>query len=37
VSLIEESTKGWDDYDAAGDFALDDNLAELLDSCRRGT
>jgi hypothetical protein len=32
VSLIEESLKGWEDYDAAGDFAVDDNLAELLDS-----
>jgi DNA-binding transcriptional MerR regulator len=32
VSLIEESVKGWEDYDSAGDFALDDDLVELLDS-----
>ena len=32
VSLIEESTKGWEDYDSADDFALDDDLVELLDS-----
>lgn len=32
VSLIEESAKGWEDYEAAGDFALDDDLVELLDS-----
>ena len=31
VSLIEESAKGWDDYDSAS-FALDDELVELLDS-----
>jgi DNA-binding transcriptional MerR regulator len=32
VSLIEESSKGWEDYDSAADFALDDDLVELLDS-----
>jgi DNA-binding transcriptional MerR regulator len=32
VSLIEESLKGWQDYDSANAFALDDDLAELLDS-----
>jgi DNA-binding transcriptional MerR regulator len=32
VSLIEESLKGWEDYDFADDFALDDDLVELLDS-----
>ena len=32
VSLIEESAKGWEDYDSADDFALDDDLVELLDS-----
>ncbi|HZC69897.1 MAG TPA: MerR family transcriptional regulator [Jatrophihabitans sp.] len=32
VSLIEESDKGWEDYDSAEDFALDDELVELLDS-----
>jgi DNA-binding transcriptional MerR regulator len=32
VSLIEESLAGWEDYDAAGDFALEDDLVELLDS-----
>jgi DNA-binding transcriptional MerR regulator len=32
VSLIEESIEGWEDYDSAGDFAIDDDLAELLDS-----
>ena len=32
VSLIEESTKGWEDYDRGGHFALDDDLVELLDS-----
>lgn len=32
VSLIEESAKGWEDYDSAADFALDDDLVELLDS-----
>ena len=32
VSLIEESVKGWEDYDSAAEFALDDDLVELLDS-----
>jgi len=32
VSLIEESAKGWEDYDSGADFALDDDLVELLDS-----
>jgi DNA-binding transcriptional MerR regulator len=32
VSLIEETTKDWEDYDGAADFALDDDLVELLDS-----
>jgi hypothetical protein len=34
VSLIEESAKGWEDYDAAGDFALDEDLVAsvFLDS-----
>jgi DNA-binding transcriptional MerR regulator len=32
VSLIEESAKGWETYDSARDFALDDELVELLDS-----
>jgi DNA-binding transcriptional MerR regulator len=32
VSLIEESAEGWEEYDAAGGFALDDDLVELLDS-----
>src|SRR5882757_7759569 len=33
VSLIEESIKGWEgDYDSADEFAIDDDLAELLDS-----
>lgn len=32
VSLIEESAKDWQDYDSAGDFALDDNLVDLLDA-----
>jgi DNA-binding transcriptional MerR regulator len=32
VSLIEETAAHWDDYDDAADFALDDDLAELLDS-----
>jgi DNA-binding transcriptional MerR regulator len=32
VSLIEESAKGWENYDSARDFALDDDLVELLDS-----
>ena len=32
VSLIEEAAKGWKDYDAASNFALDDDLVELLDS-----
>jgi len=32
VSLIEESVKGWEDYDSADEFALDDDLVELLDS-----
>lgn len=31
VSLIEESAKGWDDYDPTA-FTLDDDLVELLDS-----
>src|SRR5262245_28441978 len=32
VSLIEQSLNGWQDYDAAAEFALDDDLVELLDS-----
>ena len=32
VSLIEESSEAWQDYDSAGDFALDDDLVDLLDS-----
>ena len=32
VSLIEEAAKGWEAYDAASNFALDDDLVELLDS-----
>jgi len=32
VFLIEESTKAWDDHEAANDFPLDDNLVALLDS-----
>jgi DNA-binding transcriptional MerR regulator len=32
VALIEESLKGWEDFDSAADFAVDDDLAELLDS-----
>ena len=32
VSLIEESAESWEDYDSTGDFALDDDLVELLDS-----
>ena len=31
VSLIEESSKGWEDYEREGGFALDDDLVELLD------
>lgn len=31
ASLIEESTPAWEEYDAA-DFALDDELVEVLDS-----
>ena len=32
VSLIEQSTEGWDDYEETGQFALDDGLVDLLDS-----
>ena len=32
VSLIEESAKDWDEHESAGDFELDDDLVELLDS-----
>lgn len=32
VSLIEESVKGWEGYDSADDFPLEDDLVELLDS-----
>jgi DNA-binding transcriptional MerR regulator len=32
VGLIEETTERWDDYEGAADFALDDELVELLDS-----
>jgi hypothetical protein len=32
VSLIEQSTEGWDDYENTDQFALDDGLVELLDS-----
>jgi len=28
VSLIEESAKDWQDYDSAGEFALDDDLLD---------
>ena len=31
VALIEESNQGWEDYDSA-DFALDDDLVDLLDA-----
>jgi DNA-binding transcriptional MerR regulator len=31
VSLIEQSTEGWDDYEETGQFALDDGLVALLD------
>ena len=32
VSLIEQTATGWESYEAAGEFALDDKLVELLDS-----
>ena len=32
VSLIEASVKGWEGYDSADDFPLEDDLVELLDS-----
>ncbi len=32
VSLIEETTADWDDYEPVADFALDDDLVALLDS-----
>jgi DNA-binding transcriptional MerR regulator len=32
VVVIEESAKEWDAHDSAGDFDLDDQLVELLDS-----
>ena len=31
VSLIEQSTEGWEDYENTGQFALDDGLVALLD------
>ena len=31
VSMFEETAKGWERDDAASDFALDDDLVELLD------
>ncbi|MGH3332210.1 MAG: MerR family transcriptional regulator [Nocardioidaceae bacterium] len=31
VSLIEQSTEGWEDYEQTGQFALDDGLVALLD------
>ncbi|WP_205471088.1 MerR family transcriptional regulator [Nocardioides sp. SYSU D00038] len=31
VALIEESSEGWEDYESAGEFALDDGVVALLD------
>ncbi len=31
ASLIEQSSEGWEEYEEAGDFALDDDLVALLD------
>ncbi len=31
VYLIEQSSEGWEDYEETGEFALDDDLAALLD------
>jgi hypothetical protein len=31
VSLIEQSTEGWEDFEETGEFALDDGLVALLD------
>ena len=32
LSLIEETSKDWEEYEGSNEFALDDDLVELLDS-----